>query len=159
MALCNNCGKKIPDEATYCPYCGASVQSVTGMPIDQSQVMGPQSIRPSIVTYVTILFFIFGIFSLFSLDVFSLIIGGLELVAGYGLWTLKKWSRSLGIVLAAYGVFSAIVTLILVAYYPSDIPTGSSLEIYLFSAAIQLVIYAFILWLLFRPNLKAAFMR
>lgn len=66
----------------------------------------------------------------------------IELVVGFGLWTLKGWAWTAAIVVVILRVIAGVVSLAL------------SITI---SPLVALVVHAIVLWYLFRPNVKGAF--
>jgi len=75
-----------------------------------------------------------------------LISGVLELVAAYGLWTLRPWGWTLAVVLMAAAFVKNILQ------YLND----NSL---LIAMIVSAIIPALILWYLFRPHVRSAFRR
>ncbi|MDG6903291.1 MAG: hypothetical protein JRN56_01060 [Nitrososphaerota archaeon] len=71
------------------------------------------------------------------------IFGLLGLLVGWGLWTGRGWARILAIILSGLGVLASLVGLAL-----GSIPS-----------LVGLVIDGFILWYMFRPNVRAFFGR
>lgn len=71
------------------------------------------------------------------------IVGVLALVVGWGMWTGKRWAWVLAIVLYALGILSNLGSL-----------AGGSV-----SSIVGLLIYALLLWYMFRPHVKAFFGR
>jgi uncharacterized membrane protein (DUF2068 family) len=75
----------------------------------------------------------------------ALAIGGLLAISiGYGMWTGKGWAWTLAVVLYALGLLLDLVTF----------ATGGT-----YSGAIGLVVDAFLLWYLWRPNVRTFFGR
>lgn len=118
--------------------------------------------RPTGVTILAVLEFIVGIFALLggtgalvgsafagvfgygaltgllaALGVFLLLTGILALIVGWGMWTGKGWAWAVGLVLAAIGIVSSLVSL------PGSI--------------ISIVIDLLIIYYLTRPHIKAYF--
>lgn len=123
---CSGCGAALAPQHAFCPICGTPVGAAAGAPFVVS--------RPGIVTLLATLQFLGGAFwllvSLFvgaasraedSPD--ALIgavilggIGGLQILCGVGLWTLKPYGRILQIVFAGIGLLGIpIGTLIAIA--------------------------------------------
>jgi uncharacterized membrane protein (DUF2068 family) len=80
------------------------------------------------------------------LGLLLLIFGVLEIVLGYGFWTLKPWAWSMGVALQGAGIVLNVFQFI---------NNSSQLASVIFSIAIS----AAILWYLFQPHVKAAFGR
>jgi hypothetical protein len=70
-----------------------------------------------------------------------IIIGFLGVLLGWGMWAGKEWAWLLAVILYALGALSSLASL----------ATGS------FSSIVGLVIYALLLWYLWRPHVKAYF--
>jgi len=153
MSSCRSCGKEIPPDAAYCPHCGAAV-APSKIELETASTQPPAvltRVRPPAVTVSAVIFWVFGSLSFLGglyISIVALIIGALEIIAGWGLWTLQRWSRSLTMVVAAYYLFSAVLSL---AFYETVVD--------LISAGIILAVYGLILWFMFRPEVKEAFAR
>ena len=80
------------------------------------------------------------------LGLLLLVFGVLELILGYGFWTLKPWAWSMGVALQAAGIVLDVIQFI---------NNGSQLV----SVIISIAISAAIIWYLFQPHVKAAFGR
>lgn len=124
--------------------------------------MVQQRQRPTGVTVLAILAFIGGIlliiaglgsFSLSAtlggffgaLGVILLITGVLELVLGYGFWTLKPWAWTLGMALEVIGIIEALI------YIAKGVSVGSQV--------IDILISAGIIYYLTRPHVRQVFGR
>ncbi len=83
--------------------------------------------------------------ALFGLS--GVVLGVLELILGFGFWTLKPWSWMLGIILSIAGIVIALLTILA--------GRGGGL----IGAVIPIVIYGVILYYLFTPEVKKAFGR
>lgn len=73
----------------------------------------------------------------------AIIVGIFAILVGWGMWTGKEWAWVLAIILYALGLLFSLLSLV-----------GGPL-----SSIIGLLIYAFLLWYLFRPHVKAFFGR
>ena len=126
--------------------------------------------RPTGITVLAILSFIGGVLAIFAglalvglsgaiasaaggggglatiLGLLLLVFGVLELILGYGFWTLKPWAWSMGVALQAAGIVLDVIQFI---------NNGSQLV----SVIISIAISAAIIWYLFQPHVKAAFGR
>lgn len=126
--------------------------------------------RPTGITVLAILSFIGGVLAIFAglalvglsgaiaaaaggggglatiLGLLLLVFGVLELILGYGFWTLKQWAWSMGVALQAAGIVLDVIQFI---------NNGSQLV----SVIISIAISAAIIWYLFQPHVKAAFGR
>ena len=76
----------------------------------------------------------------------ALVIGVLELITGFGFWTLKPWAWILGMIVSIVGIVLALFSAI--------VARGG-----LFGAIIPIVIYGVIIYYLFTPEVKKAFGR
>lgn len=83
------------------------------------------------------------------LGIFGLIFGGIAILMGWGMWSLKEWARILQIVFAGIGAcFQALGIL------------TSLLHFHIFAMmwnVVWLAINAFIIYYLIQPQVKAAF--
>jgi uncharacterized membrane protein (DUF2068 family) len=126
--------------------------------------------RPTGITVLAILSFIGGVLAIFAglalvglsgaiaaaaggggglatiLGLLLLVFGVLELILGYGFWTLKPWAWSMGVALQAAGIVLDVIQFT---------NNGSQLV----SVIISIAISAAIIWYLFQPHVKAAFGR
>ena len=110
---CGGCGAPNPSGTQYCGSCGAPIGA------DPAVLMG----RPGVVTLLAVLsfigaffFFLTGALGLLLIErepgsaailiAMGLLIGGLYLATGIGLWGLKPWGRTLAIVLAILSLLS-----------------------------------------------------
>ena len=73
-----------------------------------------------------------------------LLIGIVDLSAGYGLWKLRRWGWSLMVVLVLINLGIAVGTIF------AGVPLAGPI--------ISLAVNGFVLWYLFRPGVKAAFL-
>lgn len=73
----------------------------------------------------------------------ALVVGLFAILVGWGLWSGKDWAWVLAIVLYALGLLFSLVSLV-----------GQPIR-----GVIGIVVYAFLLWYLFRPTVKAFFGR
>jgi hypothetical protein len=175
MTICEKCGREIPAGATYCPNCGAPVKpQAEAVPAPMLKIRPTTVTASAIIFWIFGFLAIFsGAYSILygtattngtvvistgaattsiPADYYILtiiigaIIGALEVVAGYGLWTLRRWGRTLTMVVAAYFVLDAVLALI------SSTNIGD-----LIYGGIFLLIYGLILWLMFRPEVKQVF--
>jgi len=136
---CPACGRLNPADATYCSSCGGSLVSFLG---DSDPMQ-----RPGGISVLAVLNILGGAFSLLAglaimttsteegaavvgFGVVYLLIGGIQITTGIGLWNLRPWGRTLQIVLACIGLIG--------------IPIGT-------------LISGLILYYLFRPGIKVLF--
>jgi hypothetical protein len=70
-----------------------------------------------------------------------IIVGLLAVLLGWGMWAGKEWAWLLAVILYALGALSSL----------GSLATGN------FSSIVGLVIYALLLWYLWRPHVKAYF--
>lgn len=150
MPYCYRCGKEIEANATFCWNCGAQLKPVVAPP---SSLRVPRiGVRPSGVTILAVLYWLSAVAAILGglayvagllyflpsaflalfwvLGAVLIAIGVLDIVIGWGLWTFKKWARTVAIILAIIGLIS--------------FPIGT-------------VISVITLWYLFRPEIKACF--
>jgi len=150
MPYCYRCGKEVEANATFCWNCGTQLKPVVALP---SSLRVPRiTVRPSGVTILAVLYWLSAIIAilgglayvagialllplgflaiLWVLGVALIVIGVLDILIGWGLWNLKRWARTVAIVLAVIGLIS--------------FPIGT-------------VISIITLWYLFKPEIKACF--
>ena len=144
MPYCYRCGKEIEANATFCWNCGAQLKPVVAPP--PSLRVPRIGVRTSGVTILAVLYWLSAVVAilgglayllpltfltlLWILGAVLIAIGILDIAIGWGLWTLKKWARTVAIVLAVIGLIS--------------FPIGT-------------VISIITLWYLFKPEIKACF--
>jgi hypothetical protein len=105
--------------------------------------------RPLGVTIIAILNIIVGIITIsggilllaVGIGIVLIIIGIANLVMAYGLWRGKGWAWTITLILSGIGIISNAVS----------IATGN------LGAIIGIIIYAVIIYYLYRPNVKAFF--
>lgn len=136
---CPTCGKLSPTGASYCSSCGGSF-------LPHGADSNPMQ-RPGLISVIAVLDILGGCLVLFAavailltardesgfmvgLGGIYLLLGGGQLAAGIGLWTLKPWGRTLQIVFSVIGLIA--------------VPIGT-------------IISALILYYLFRPGVKVLF--
>ena len=136
---CPACGRRNPADASYCSSCGGSLVSFLG----DSDPMK----RPGTISVLAVLNFLGGAFTLLGglaivatatdqgaavvgIGVIYLLISGIQITTGIGLWNLRPWGRTLQIVLACIGLIG--------------FPIGT-------------LVSALILYYLFRPGIKVLF--
>jgi uncharacterized membrane protein (DUF2068 family) len=115
----------------------------------EGHFMESQKHRPLGVTIIAVLNVIVGIIAILvgvpalivGIGIVLIIIGIANLVMGYGLWKGKRWAWTITLILSAIGIISSAVS---IAYRH----TG---------AIVDLIIYAVIIYYLYRPNVKAFF--
>ena len=73
-----------------------------------------------------------------------LIVSVIQLIVGYGLWFVKPWAWTVGVVVIVLRVAADLI-----AMFNGQVTTGS----------LGLIISLVILWYFFRPNVKSAFGR
>jgi len=150
MPYCYRCGKEIEANATFCWNCGVQLKPVIA---SAPSLRVPRiSVRPSGVTILAVLYwlsaivailgglaYVAGMAYLLPLAFLALfwivggvliVIGILDIVIGWGVWSLRKWARTVAIVLAIVGLIS--------------FPIGTIISI-------------ITLWYLFKPEIKACF--
>jgi len=150
MPYCFRCGKEIEANATFCWNCGVQLKPVIApAPFLRVPRIG---VRPSGVTILAVLYWLSAIVAILGGLVYVagmayllplaflalfwivggalIVIGILDIVIGWGLWSLRKWARTAAIVLAVVGLIS--------------FPIGTIISI-------------IILWYLFKPEIKACF--
>ena len=150
MPYCFRCGKEIEANATFCWNCGVQLKPVIA---SAPSLRVPRiSVRPSGVTILAVLYwlsaivailgglaYVAGMAYLLPLAFLALfwivggvliVIGILDIVIGWGVWSLRKWARTVAIVLAIVGLIS--------------FPIGTIISI-------------ITLWYLFKPEIKACF--
>lgn len=126
---CPACGRLNLADATFCSSCGGSLVSFLG---DSDPMQ-----RPGAISVLAVLNILGGAFSLLAglaivttstdeggavvgIGVIYLLISGIQITTGIGLWNLRPWGRTLQIVLACIGLIGfPIGTLIsgLILYY------------------------------------------
>ena len=136
---CPACGLRNPSDATYCSSCGGSLVSFLG----DSDPMK----RPGTISVLAVLNILGGALTLLGglaivttvsdqgsavvgIGVMYLLISGVQITTGIGLWNLRPWGRTMQIVLAVIGLIG--------------FPVGT-------------VISGLILYYLFRPGIKVLF--
>ena len=150
MRYCYRCGKEIEANATFCWNCGVQLKPIIApapsLPVPRIGV------RPSGITVLAVLYWLSAIVAILGGLTYSsgllyfvplaflalfwivgavlIVIGILDIVIGWGLWSLRKWARTVAIVLAIVGLIS--------------FPIGT-------------VISIITLWYLFKPEIKACF--
>jgi ABC-type uncharacterized transport system permease subunit len=111
--------------------------------------MENQKHRPLGVTIIAILNIIVGIITI-STGIIFLIVGvGIVLIAigianfvmAYGLWKGKRWAWTITLILSGIGIISSAVSI-----------AGGN-----FGAIVGIILYAVIIYYLYRPNVKAFF--
>ena len=150
MPYCYRCGKEVEANATFCWNCGTQLKPLVAPP---SSLRVPRiTVRPSGLTILAVLYWLSAIIAILGglayvagialllplgflaifwvLGVALIVIGVLDIVIGWGLWNLKRWARTVAIVLAVIGLIS--------------FPIGT-------------VISIITLWYLFKPEIKACF--
>ena len=150
MPYCYRCGKEVEPTATFCWNCGTQLKPLITHP---SPLEVPRiTIRPSGVTILAVLYWLSAIVAVLGglayiggmlyflpplflaffwvLGSVLIAVGLVDLVIGWGLWNLKKWARTLAIVLAVIGLIS--------------FPIGTIISI-------------ITLWYLFKAEIKACF--
>ena len=81
--------------------------------------------------------------------IFIIIMGGVSALVGFGMWKLKGWARIVSIVLYALsGVFQLLGILGSLAHFNAFA---------LIWGAFWVAVDAFVIWYLFKPEVKAAF--
>jgi len=143
MPYCKKCGEELPEDADFCPNCGIPVVRLA--PIKPAPKPTPHApprrgaiSRPTTVTAAAILFFIFGglgvVFGtitivgglpligttmgyVFALGLLVLVLGVVELEAGYGIWGMRKWGAILGVILCGASLVVGAVSIALAASY------------------------------------------
>jgi uncharacterized membrane protein HdeD (DUF308 family) len=111
--------------------------------------MENQRHRPLGVTIIAILNVIVGIIAIavgipaliVVVGILLIAIGIASLVMGYGLWKGRSWAWTITLILSGIGIISSAVSI-------AERQTG---------AIVNLVIYAIIIYYLYRPNVKAFF--
>ena len=154
MPYCFRCGKEMEANARFCWNCGVQLKPLFAPAPLLPHAAGVRriSIRPSGVTTLAVLYwlgaivailggsaYVAGVLYFLPLGSTALLwiagavliaIGILDVVIGWGLWSLRKWARTSAIVLAVVGLIS--------------FPVGT-------------VISIITLWYLFKPEIKAYF--
>jgi len=150
MPYCFRCGKEVEANAKFCWNCGRQLKPLVAPP---SSLRVPRiTVRPSGLTILAVLYWLSAIAAILVglayvagitylvplafLSVFWILgavliaLGILDIMIGWSLWSLKKWARTVAIVLAVVGLIS--------------FPIGT-------------VISIVTLWYLFKPEIKAFF--
>ena len=127
---CPNCGASVEDEGKFCKNCGGNLLAQKIEKIE----------RPVLIVIAAILFGITGVLEVLSGLIFAalgpmilmesselasfvegsvilfggifLVVGMLDVAVAYGLWELKKWGGTLGIIL---GIISLLLSIPFVA--------------------------------------------
>ena len=84
--------------------------------------------------------------------VLSILEGGVGLIAGYGLWTLKGWGWLLAVVFDIYGILGRVALLFIGPHIPIIGPPEPG-QIF------GLVLSGFVLRYMYRPHVRRAFGR
>ena len=150
MPYCYRCGKEIEANATFCWNCGVQLKPIIA-PAPSLRV--PRiAVRPSGIAILAVLYWLSAVIAILGglayfsgllyfvplaflaqfwiVDGVLIIIGILDIVIGWSLWNLKRWARTVAIVLAIVGLIS--------------FPIGT-------------VISIVALWYLFKPEIEACF--
>lgn len=130
MPYCYRCGKEIEANARFCWNCGAQLKPLMAPPPSPPHALRvPRiAVRPSAVTILAVLYWLSAIVAILGglacvvgiayllplafpalfwiVGAVLIVIGILDIVIGWGLWTLKKWARTFAIVLAIIGLIS-----------------------------------------------------
>jgi len=153
MPYCYRCGKEIEANVKFCWNCGVQLKPLEApAPLLPHAGVPRISIRPSGVTILAVLYWLSAIVAilgglayvagvsyfvplafltlLWIVGAVLIAIGVLDILIGWGLWSLRKWARTVAIVLAVVGLIS--------------FPIGT-------------VISIITLWYLFKPEVKACF--
>ena len=150
MPYCFRCGKETETNATFCWNCGIQLKPIiAAAPSFRVPRIG---VRPSGITILAVLYWLGAIIAIvgglayFSVLVYFvppaflalfrmvgavlILIAILDIVIGWGLWNLKRWARTVAIVLAIVGLI--------------NFPIGTAISI-------------ITLWYLFKSDIKAFF--
>jgi hypothetical protein len=111
--------------------------------------MENQKRRPLGVTIIAILNIIVGIiaistgllFLIVGVGIVLIVIGLANFVMAYGLWKGRRWAWTITLILSVIGIISSAVS----------IASGN------FGAVIGIILYAVIIYYLYRPNVKGFF--
>ena len=117
--------------------------------IKEGRFMESQKHRPLGVTIIAVLNVIVGIVAISAgipalivgIGIVLIIIGIASIVMAYGLWKGKGWAWIITLILSGIGIISGIV----------------SIGVGQIGAVIEIIIYAVIIYYLYRPNVKAFF--
>jgi len=117
--------------------------------IKEGRFMESQKHRPLGVTIIAVLNVIVGIVAISAgipalivgICIVLIIIGIANLVMAYGLWKGKRWAWTITLILSGIGIISSAVS----------IASGNP------GAIIGIILYAIIIYYLYRPNVKAFF--
>jgi uncharacterized membrane protein (DUF2068 family) len=117
--------------------------------IKEGRFMESQKHRPLGVTIIAVLNVIVGIIAISAgipaliagIGIVLIIIGIANLVMAYGLWKGKRWAWTITLILSGIGIISSAVS----------IASGNP------GAIIGIILYAIIIYYLYRPNVKAFF--
>lgn len=167
MPSCSNCGKEIPEGSKSCKYCGAlatmALEAAQIQPAHQHfslSVINPDTPtsghapisleRPAGVVMIAALEIISGALALLTglLFLFSgvnittilgVAFGAVELVIGWGVWSLKKWGWTAAMIAAIFCIIYAFTSFDMI------------------TVMLNLILNGIILYYLTRPRIKAVF--
>ena len=168
--FCPNCGAELNRDDIFCGSCGTKIDEFGAVKSEKPTVTKK---RPTGVTIIAILNILGGIggliagfgmmvligesqyylfeegATLFSiLCMLSIIIGFVDLVIGYGLWTLKRWARMAAIIMAIIGIVCNIGgAILMMSLGTADTDSG----------ILSVIISGIIIWYLSKPAMKEVF--
>ena len=172
---CPRCGAEINRDDIFCGSCGAKIDEFGAV---KSEKPTGTKRRPTGVTIIAILNILGGIGALIAgfgmmalsvefqyylsdeeaalvsimagiLGMVFIIIGFVDLVIGYGLWTLKGWARMAAIIMAIIGIIGNIGGTIWMMSIGAADTIGSVI--------LSVLISGIIIWYLSKPNIKEVF--
>ncbi|NQE45275.1 hypothetical protein C5S31_04535 [ANME-1 cluster archaeon GoMg2] len=170
--FCPNCGAELSKDDIFCGSCGAKIDEFGAV---KSEKPTGTKRRPTGVTIIAILNILGGIggliagFGMMALsgDLFQyylsdevaalfgilgmlfIIIGFVDLVIGYGLWTLKRWARMAAIIMAIIGIVCSTGETILMM----SVEMGDNIGSMILSVLISVII----IWYLSKPEIEEVF--
>lgn len=125
MAFCPNCGRQVTDDATFCRNCGFNLKTTSAQsqslatpvpPTTASVQLSPSAgKRPSGVSILSVLNIVGGIFLTIlgfsyagtgtpTLGSYTVELGLITVITGWGMWKGRGWSWNLYLILAVAGI-------------------------------------------------------
>jgi hypothetical protein len=138
------------------------MQRPTGVTVAAFSAFGLATIGIILSTYLLVWSTRIGLVAFgISMSFLELLFAAIYVAAGFGLWKLKNWGRVLTIVIATYWVASIIGRLFarsgLIGPYILDGSSGKRSELYLEIAFTCMAACVWVIWYLFRPQVRQAF--
>jgi hypothetical protein len=175
---CPRCGAEINRDDIFCGNCGAKIDEFGAVKSEKPTGTKRRPTGVTIIAILNILGGIVGLIAGFGMMALSgefqyylsylsdeeaalvsimvgilgmvfIIIGFIDLVIGYGLWTLKGWARMAAIIMAIIGIVGNIgATIGMMSIGAADI---------IGSVILPVLISGIIIWYLSKPNIKEVF--